>query len=63
MPSATFAPTPCTVSSSRNQSRSAVSVKPYRVMASSRTCVSISTRATAGAGGSAESVRVEACTR
>ena len=39
---ATLPPTPCTVVSRRNQSRSAESAKPYRTMASSRTWVSIS---------------------
>ena len=56
--SATFAPTPCTVVSRQNQSRSAESAKPYNRIASSRTTVSISTRASDGGDGKADNVRV-----
>ena len=59
--SATLAPTPWMVCSVRNQARSTSLVKPYRRMASSRTCVSMA-RLTGSPACSARSVRAEACT-
>ena len=61
--SATLAPTPCTVVSSRNQSRSLPALKPYRSIASSRTSVSTARLTGPPLFGRAPSVRAEQRTR
>ena len=59
---ATLAPTPCTVCSWRNHSRSRSLANPNNLIWSSRTCVSIDSVAGSPGDGSACSVRAEQCT-
>ena len=60
--SATLVPTPCTVCSSRNHSRSTGVIKPNSRIWSSRTWVSIASTTGSPGAGSACSVRAEQCT-